>query len=184
MVKFYPDLLSQTKNNKYSNCCSKKCSDLYRSFNLTGEKAGNWQGGSTKYYGPSWPLARKKARERDNNACLCCGLTGDEEGRNISVHHWIRFIYFDRIKKDYPDDYHLFGNQLDNLICLCNSRCHLRLEAKVMRAVKAAGAKTLVDLKLLITENFKQGILDWTRERIKNLSKSDLTLAADSPIIA
>jgi hypothetical protein len=73
--------------------------------------------------GPAWNAARKAARKRDGNACRVCGISAEELGRNMSVHHRRPYGNFE-IKKQ--------ANRLNNLVCLCNS-CHRRAEIGSIR---------------------------------------------------
>lgn len=71
------------------------------------------------YYGISWHQARRAARERDK-VCVDCGITPDELGRELSVHHLKPFLDFGLLR-------HEEANDLANLVCLCNS-CHAKRE--------------------------------------------------------
>ena len=69
-------------------------------------------------YGPLWLEARRKARNRDNYTCQRCGLSEEELGHELSVHHIRPF----RESKD---------NSLENLISLCGTNdngCHRHCE--------------------------------------------------------
>ena len=69
-------------------------------------------------YGPSWPMQRKIARNRDNHTCQRCGATEEELGHELSVHHIIPY----RTSKD---------SSPGNLICLCDTNdngCHMYCE--------------------------------------------------------
>lgn len=83
-----------------------------------------WQGGKVYYYGGSWDRQRNKARERDNYTCQRCGVTEIEIGRELDVHHKIKFRLF-------GVDRHEEANNLSNLICLCNP-CHTIVEREVV----------------------------------------------------
>ena len=75
-----------------------------------GENHWNWQGGiSDKGYSEGWTESlRTLIRERDNYTCQDCGITQDELGYKLDIHH-------------------INGNKKDsnprNLITLCRS-CH------------------------------------------------------------
>lgn len=79
-----------------------------------------WGGGKVYYYGASWPEQRDEARKRDNYTCQRCGLTGTEYGRQLDVHHIVKFRNFGLAR-------HAEANQLDNLVCVCTS-CHHTIE--------------------------------------------------------
>lgn len=100
--------------------CNKTCHGKWRSENLIGENNPLWQGGHTEYRGSNWHIQRYLARERDNNTCQHCGITRDQIGRELDVHHIIPFRHF--------DDYRI-ANALPNLITLCGS-CHMRAEPR------------------------------------------------------
>jgi DEAD/DEAH box helicase domain-containing protein len=70
-------------------------------------------------YGPSWPLQRQRARQRDGYRCQVCGLS--EQGRAHDVHHKTPFRAFPSYEQ---------ANQLENLITLCPA-CHRRAETAV-----------------------------------------------------
>ena len=78
-----------------------------------------WRGGYEPYYGPNWKNQRRLARERDNFTCQNCGITEEENFRELDVHHIKPFRYFG-IKK------YKQANQLDNLTTLCCS-CHAKI---------------------------------------------------------
>lgn len=75
-----------------------------------------WNGGKIYYYGTDWPEQRNLARKRDNYTCQRCGITEDNLGKQLDVHHIVKFRYFG-IKR------HKEANVLTNLVCLCTS-CH------------------------------------------------------------
>ena len=92
----------------------------WRSENVCGATLYNWKGGYEPYYGPSWPSAKRKARERDKHICQRCGVTREELGKNLDVHHKIPF-------RNFGVERHLEANALGNLICHC-ARCHKIVE--------------------------------------------------------
>jgi 5-methylcytosine-specific restriction endonuclease McrA len=100
--------------------CNKTCHGKWQSENLIGENNPLWQGGHTEYRGSNWHIQRHLARERDNNTCQHCGVTRDQIGRELDVHHIIPFRHF--------DDYRI-ANALPNLITLCGS-CHMKAEPR------------------------------------------------------
>lgn len=108
------------KNDK--TFCSKKCYDVWKSENLTGNKVHNWKGGKLPYYGPNWHKQRKLARERANNKCEYCDMSTD---RALDVHHIKAFRSFGYIKGQ--NDNYLSANDSDNLIALCFG-CHRKAE--------------------------------------------------------
>ncbi|WP_081625671.1 HNH endonuclease [Bacillus sp. 123MFChir2] len=91
---------------------------------MTAENNPNWTGlghkhGNRKYYGPNWLNQRREARERDNYMCQRCGITEEEYGQEMSVHHIKPFV----LCNDY-----LEANSLDNLICYCED-CHRKIHS-------------------------------------------------------
>lgn len=93
------------------------------------EKHPNWQGGKSALNnvnsrGPNWQKQRLLAINRDGDACVDCGMTGDESaerfGRGLDVDHVIPFHNFSSYRK---------ANQLSNLACRCQS-CHRIAEAR------------------------------------------------------
>jgi DEAD/DEAH box helicase domain-containing protein len=77
-------------------------------------------------YGPSWPAARRAARERDGFRCSHCGAP-EPEGREHDVHHRIPFRSFGYLAG--RNEEHVRANALDNLTTLC-AACHQRVEAQ------------------------------------------------------
>lgn len=99
-------------------CCSNKCKNRYHSRLM-------WRGGAIYSYGENWTEQRKKARERDNHTCQHCGITRQEHGRNLAVHHIRPFREFGYIRG--KNENYLQANELTNLITLCAS-CHPKAE--------------------------------------------------------
>lgn len=87
---------------------------------VRGESNFNWKGGYEPYYGPNWRQQRRNARARDKYTCQRCGVTEKDLGRQLDVHHKIRFGNFG-IKR-YKE-----ANRLENLISLCYT-CHTTVE--------------------------------------------------------
>jgi DEAD/DEAH box helicase domain-containing protein len=77
-------------------------------------------------YGPSWPEARRAARERDGFRCAHCGAP-EPEGREHDVHHRIPFRSFGYLPG--RNENHLQANATGNLTTLC-AVCHQRIEAQ------------------------------------------------------
>lgn len=96
--------------------CSRPCWAAWLGRNApTGEDAPNWRGGSEPYYGGSWHLARRAVRMRDRT-CVDCGVTPEQLGKSLDVHHLVPFREFGRER-------HAEANRLENLVGLC-SICH------------------------------------------------------------
>jgi len=77
-------------------------------------------------YGPSWPEARRAARERDEFRCGRCGAP-ERMRREHDVHHLVPFRSFGYIPG--TNENHKIANALENLVTLCNA-CHQKLEAQ------------------------------------------------------
>lgn len=102
--------------------CSNTCMYKHKSDN------GDYSGKNCNFYVrgyyeddryPNWEKQKKAARKRDNNTCQECGLTAEEQGESMCVHHKIPYRFFDDYKK---------ANRLNNLICLCR-KCHGKQES-------------------------------------------------------
>jgi hypothetical protein len=106
------------------NFCSIECmGDYYEKTGMfAGENSGTWAGGDIEYYGPNWRSQRRKARERDKFTCQDCGITEEEYGRELSVHHIIPF-------RNFNGDWEK-ANDLSNLITLCEYPCHRKRHSK------------------------------------------------------
>jgi len=106
------------------NFCSITCMSKYYSDSkmFSGEKSGTWNGGDIGYYGPNWLSQRRLARERDQFTCQNCGITEEQYGKELSVHHIIPFRIFNG---DWEK-----ANELSNLICLCEYPCHRKRHSK------------------------------------------------------
>ena len=93
--------------------CNFECmaKDYERRF--SGENSPTWKGGKRHYKG-GWLKARDKARERDNYICQICGITEEEQGFQMDVHHIVNYRLFEDKKE---------ANNLSNLVCLCH-KCH------------------------------------------------------------
>lgn len=94
--------------------CTRSCATAaYNTRNLRGERNGNWRGGHALYYGRDWKKIKAEVRARDG-VCSTCGMSADDNGRELDVHHVNPF----RFSGD---------NSLDNLVALCRS-CHMRAD--------------------------------------------------------
>jgi len=98
--------------------CGRECAKHWQVGRYAGEKNGAWKGGYLPYYGPDWRPQRRAARRRDRYTCQRCGITEDQLGRQLDVHHIRRF-------GDFSDSHE--ANKVSNLISLCNA-CHKVVE--------------------------------------------------------
>lgn len=73
--------------------------------------------------GANWEVQSLQARERDGFACQVCGVTEEELGRRLDVHHRIPFSRFRS---------NVEANKLEHLVSVC-SACHQQLEAQLRR---------------------------------------------------
>lgn len=96
--------------------CNNDCSSAWH----VGENNPSWQGGGELYYGPNWNQQRKRARQRDYHYCRICGVSENELGQALDVHHLIPFRKFG------IENYGV-ANCLANLRCLCRKH-HLAIE--------------------------------------------------------
>lgn len=80
-------------------------------------------GQAAKRRGANWEVQARKARERDGFTCRECGISEEDLGRKLDVHHKIPYRSFAS---------NVEANKLEHLIALCPS-CHARLEAALRR---------------------------------------------------
>jgi 5-methylcytosine-specific restriction endonuclease McrA len=107
-----------------------ECKYAWISQAFAGENSWNWKGGPDeypKYYGPNWKRQSRRARKRDGYKCRHCGITQEELGRRLSVHHIIPFRSFDYVRGE--NNNYKQANLLTNLISLCPD-CHRAVHHK------------------------------------------------------
>ena len=80
-------------------------------------------GQTSKRRGANWELQARKARERDGFACRQCGISEEDLGRQLDVHHKIPYRSFAS---------NVEANKLEHLIAVCPS-CHAKLEDALRR---------------------------------------------------
>lgn len=107
------------------NFCSTACKALWVGRSQRGANHPNWVGGRVTYRGPNWNQQSGAARQRDGNKCQHCGITKDDLGQNLDVHHILPFRSFGYVI-DENDNYKI-ANDLNNLITLCPI-CHKKAE--------------------------------------------------------
>lgn len=90
--------LLKPSHAKRSRFCSTKCEGIWRSEYLKRENNGNWNGGSSfkKRFGEycerfDEPFKRR-CRVFFNNKCVVCGMTQEENGNSLPVHH----VYYNK----------------------------------------------------------------------------------------
>jgi hypothetical protein len=96
--------------------CGRECQGKYKRAHLSGANSPAWRGGYSRWYVGNWKPQRKAARERDHHTCQDCGVTSQQHGYALDVHHIQPYESFDN-----PAD----ANDLSNLVTLCRV-CHTR----------------------------------------------------------
>ena len=100
--------------------CSSECRDAWTqetpSFEVKLDKR-------VGHRGANWQTQALKARQRDEFSCQVCGITEEELGRQLDVHHKIPYRSFKS---------NVEANKLEHLLALC-SACHARLEARLQK---------------------------------------------------
>lgn len=117
--------ITPARINEAGNFCTHECYSLWRSQTLIGPDNPSWKGGALPYYGPNWYTQRREARQRDSYKCQHCGITENELGREMDVHHITPFRSFGYVQHE--NDNYQQANRLSNLICLCRE-CHRKAE--------------------------------------------------------
>ena len=131
-IKYMPSRNEYISNTK-GKVCSKECMIQWIKTNperkrkiseaFTGDKHPNWIGGrrvldGSGGRGPGWPAISRAIRERDGYKCQHCGITQEQHGRALEVHHLIPFHDFLVWEA---------ANHPSNLITLCKS-CHTKAD--------------------------------------------------------
>lgn len=100
--------------------CSSECRDAWTretpSFDVKLEKR-------VGHRGANWQSQALKARQRDEFSCQVCGITEEELGRHLDVHHKIPYRSFKS---------NVEANKLEHLLAVCPA-CHARLEARLQK---------------------------------------------------
>ena len=78
-------------------------------------------GKASKQRGANWEIQAREARERDGFACQVCGVSEEDLGRQLDVHHKIPYRSFSS---------NVEANKLEHLISVCPP-CHGKLEAEL-----------------------------------------------------
>lgn len=102
------------RNHSY---CSKECAD--RGTSIYTKDRNIVRNKYKKYYGENWLSQRNMARERDFYTCQICGITEDEYGMQLSVHHVKPFLLCSS---------YIEANMLENLLSLCEP-CHRKVHS-------------------------------------------------------
>ena len=85
--------------------------------------------------GANWELQAKRARARDQFRCQSCGVTEEQLGSRLHVHHRIPFRRFRS---------NVEANKLEHLISVCPS-CHQKEEAEIRRQLPLFAAPSGAD---------------------------------------
>ena len=101
--------------------CGRQCRQRWAE--ETPSFAVSLEGRGSRHRGADWSIQSRRARERDQFCCQVCGVSEEELGRNLDVHHKIPYSSFQSNAE---------ANKLENLISVCPS-CHGRLEAQLRR---------------------------------------------------
>lgn len=137
------------KKVKRNNFCSYKCDHLYRNTVKQLGSSRKLLAERKKYYGEDWGRITRALREEQEYKCLDCGISEEEYGQNLSVHHIIPFITFDTKEE---------ANKRDNLVGVCEP-CHRKRhsgEGHIMKlnpedvgrnATSKYGGKAKVDIE-------------------------------------
>lgn len=106
--------------------CSWECRNQW--WKDTGKQAGDnnphWCGGFDYRRGFGWREVKRFVRKRDGYQCTKCGITEQELGRRLDVHHKTPY-------KNFENDH--LANHPDNLVSLCKS-CHMSEDRKQRKA--------------------------------------------------
>lgn len=115
--------------------CDNDCRNAHfkESDHMSGEDNPAWAGGYEPYYGPNWTRQRDRVRERDDYECQACGVTENDLGKELDVHHITPFREF---VEEGEADYEA-ANRLENLVSLCRD-CHREYEGEPAESIASA----------------------------------------------
>jgi 5-methylcytosine-specific restriction endonuclease McrA len=100
--------------------CSSECRDAWTQETPSFEVKLSKRAG---HRGANWQTQAQKARQRDSFTCQVCGVTEEELGRQLDVHHKIPYRSFKS---------NVEANKLEHLLSVCPA-CHAHLEAQLQR---------------------------------------------------
>lgn len=100
---------------KPTNYCSRTCANLAHSLRMRGKGNGRYvHGQAPSLYPAEFRVVRQSVRDRDGSRCRKCGMTEEDNGYALSVHHV---------------NYQKTDNRMDNLVTLCRW-CHGSMHGK------------------------------------------------------
>lgn len=117
--------LARSVQGKTRFFCNDACRGSWLAEHSVETAHNNWRGGKGYYRGPQWGVRQRAVRERDDYTCQHCGLSQEEHGEALHVHHIIpfrKFRYIPGVNENYKQ-----ANDPGNLIALCR-RCHALAE--------------------------------------------------------
>ncbi|MEE2754834.1 MAG: HNH endonuclease [Candidatus Latescibacterota bacterium] len=94
--------------------CTDRCRRLWRDDHRSTVKLK----GRPEFRGGNWTEVAQRIRERDAFKCRSCGVTEEDLGRQLDVHHIVPYRAFNTLDR---------ANCPDNLISVCPS-CHKKME--------------------------------------------------------
>ena len=94
--------------------CGEKCKKRWQDDHRSDVKLK----GRPDYRGGNWQTVSRRIRERDAFRCRSCGVSEEDLGRQMDVHHVVPFRAFSSSER---------ANREDNLISVCPS-CHKKME--------------------------------------------------------
>jgi 5-methylcytosine-specific restriction endonuclease McrA len=94
--------------------CSPECANKA----MRGASNPSWRGGHPEYYGPNWRPLQRQARKEDDYKCQRCGVSQEELGRALDVHHIRPVSTFAQVND---------ANYLENVVSICHD-CHMLVE--------------------------------------------------------
>ena len=101
--------------------CSRSCRGAWETAHLEVDEPFHLKlEGRPEHRGGNWKTQAKRARERDGFRCQACGVSEEDLGRQLDVHHKVPFRLFDSVAE---------ANRLSNLVSVCPS-CHKKLETQ------------------------------------------------------
>lgn len=157
------------KNKSGIYFCNSKCDTQYRrKVRPLGARRREKMG--KKYYGPNWLKQSRVVRKNAGYKCVKCGVTEDEYGKKMSVHHIRPFVYFDSYQE---------ANELRNLMCVCED-CHRKIHSgenhpsKFKEELFGENYKSTVNVK-----NKQYKIASKIVDRLKNTDETLSHIAKD-----